>query len=175
MKLWYEQPAESWVEALPVGNGRLGAMVYGRTESETISLNEDTLWSGYPRDLNPKNKAGSFRRAMELAKAGQYAEAQQFIEDELTSGWSQAYLPVGDVELAFEHAGDAAGYSRSLDLDTAVAVTEYTAGGVRYRRELFATAPDDVIVMRLTSSAYVLLPCTLRSLESLTPKYWMSD
>ena len=87
MKLWYEQPAESWVEALPVGNGRLGAMIYGRTEREVLSLNEDTLWSGYPRDLNPQGKAGFFRKAAELAKNKKYHEAQELVEKELTSGW----------------------------------------------------------------------------------------
>jgi alpha-L-fucosidase 2 len=151
MKLWYEQPAASWVEALPIGNGRLGAMVYGKTDSEIISLNEDTLWSGYPQERNPKNKRESFLKARELAKCRKYHEAQELIEAELTSGWSQSYLPLGDLILSFEHSGEVRGYTRSLDLSTAVATTEYRVDGVTYKREIFASAPENLVVMRISA------------------------
>ncbi|MHB1356556.1 MAG: glycoside hydrolase family 95 protein [Anaerolineae bacterium] len=151
MKLWYEQPAASWVEALPIGNGRLGAMIYGKTESEIISLNEDTLWSGYPQDHNPNNKRESFLLAQELARARKYREAQELIEAELTSGWSQSYLPLGDLHLTMAHTGEVEGYTRTLDLARAVATVEYRVGGVSYKREMFASAPDNVIVMRITA------------------------
>lgn len=151
MKLWYEQPAASWVEALPIGNGRLGGMIYGKTDSEIISLNEDTLWSGYPRERNPKDKKESFLQAMELAKSRKYHEAQGLIEAELTSGWSQSYLPLGDLLLSMKYAGEVQGYTRSLNLATAVASTEYRVDGVSYKREIFASAPDNVIVLRISA------------------------
>lgn len=99
MKLWYEQPAKSWTEALPIGNGRLGAMIYGKTDEEIIALNEDSLWSGYPRDLNPKSRSKHFREAMELSRNRKYHEAQELIEQELTSGWGQSYMPMGDLKV----------------------------------------------------------------------------
>jgi alpha-L-fucosidase 2 len=151
MKLWYEQPAKSWVEALPIGNGRIGAMIYGKIDTEIISLNEDTLWSGYPRDLNPKNKREYFLQARELAKDKKYHEAQELIEAELTSGWGQSYMPLGDIILNFKNIGDVTSFNRSLDLSTAIATVEYCADGVNYKREMFASAPDNVIVIKITS------------------------
>ncbi len=151
MKLWYEQPAKSWVEALPIGNGRLGAMVYGKTDTELISLNEDTLWSGYPRDLNPKNKNEQVLKAMELAKAKKYHEAQELIEEDLTSGWGQSYLPLGDMVLNFRHCGPVSDFKRSLDLSNAVASVEYFADGAKYKREIFTSAPDNIMVIRISS------------------------
>lgn len=150
MRLWYEQPAESWVEALPVGNGRLGAMIYGRTEREVLSLNEDTLWSGYPRDLNPQGKAGFFRKAAELAKNKKYHEAQELVEKELTSGWTQSYMPLGDLILDFKHNDSIESYTRDLDISTAVASVEYSVSAVRYKREIIASAPDNIIAISLT-------------------------
>ena len=151
MKLWYEQPAKKWVEALPIGNGRLGAMIYGKADTEIISLNEDTLWSGCPRDLNPKNKKECFLQAMEFAKSKKYHEAQTLIEAELTSNWSQSYMPLGDLILHCKHTGHVDSYTRSLDISTAVANVEYTAEGVRYKREIFASAPDNAIVIKISS------------------------
>lgn len=152
MKLWYEQPAASWVEALPVGNGRLGAMVFGGVDRETLALNEDTLWSGYPRDLNPQGKSEVFRDAVELAKSRKYHEAQALVERELTSGWTQSYLPVGNLVLDFIHEGAVDGYTRSLDISSAVASVEYRVSGVKYKRDVFVSAPDQVIVIRIACS-----------------------
>ena len=152
MRLWYEQPAEGWTEALPIGNGRLGAMIFGRTDREILSLNEDTLWSGYPRDLNPRGKAGSFRKAADLAINKRYHEAQELIESDLTSGWTQSYMPVGDIVLDFDHVEPIEDYSRSLDISTAVASVEYNVAGTRYKREIFTSAPDNIIALKLTCS-----------------------
>lgn len=152
MKLWYENPAKSWEEALPIGNGRLGAMIYGKTDREIISLNEDTLWSGYPRDLNPKNKKDVFQHSVKLALQRKFHEAQQLIESELTSVWSEAYMPLGDLIIDFQHADCVNNYKRELDISTAVATVEYTVDGVGYRREMFASFPADVIVIRITAS-----------------------
>ena len=152
MRLWYEQPADSWVEALPVGNGRLGAMVFGRTDREVLSLNEDTLWSGYPRDLNPQGKADFFRKAAELAKNKKYHEAQELVEKELTSDWGQSYMPLGDLILDFKHNGRVESYSRDLDISSAIASVEYSVSGVRYKREIIASAPDNIIAIKLSCS-----------------------
>ncbi len=151
MKLWYEQPAESWVEALPIGNGRLGAMIFGKTHEEIISLNEDTLWSGYPKDMNKIGKAGIFHKAVTLTKQKKYNEAQALIEEQLTSGWGQSYLPLGDIRLNFYHSGNIESYVRELDIASAISRVEYLLEGVRYRRELFASAPDNAIVIKLSS------------------------
>ncbi len=152
MRLWYEQSADSWVEALPVGNGRLGAMIFGRTDREVLSLNEDTLWSGYPRDLNPQGKTDMFRKAADLAKNKKYHEAQELIEKELTSGWTQSYMPLGDLILDFKHNGCIENYSRDLDISSAVASVEYSVSGARYKREIIASATDNIIAIRLSCS-----------------------
>lgn len=161
MKLWYEQPAKSWNEALPIGNGRLGAMVYGNTDIEKIPLNEDTLWSGHPVNLNPRNKREQFLQAIELAKSKKYHEAQELVEKELTSGWSQSYMPLGDLILSFNHNGMVSEFTRSLDLNTAVALVEYKVGGIQYKREMFASAPDNVIVFSISSDTPQSISLTL--------------
>lgn len=148
MKLWYEQPAKDWNEALPIGNGRLGGMIFGKTDLEIISLNEDTLWSGYPKNINPQNKSTFLKEARKLALDRKYHDAQVIIEDELTAYWGQSYLPLGDLLIDLKHKGEISDYRRNLDLSTAVAATEYTIDGVKYKREVFATAVDDVIAVK---------------------------
>lgn len=152
MKLWYEQPARSWIEALPVGNGRLGAMVFGGIAHEIISLNEDTLWSGFPRDLTPRGKTAAFRKSAQLANNGKYHEAQDLVEKELTSAWTQSYLPAGDLVLDMKIDGEIESYARTLDLSSAVAAVDYCISGVRYKREIFASVPADLIVIKISGS-----------------------
>ncbi len=173
MKLWYQQPANSWVEALPIGNGRLGAMIFGNTEHEVISLNEDTLWSGYPRDLNPRGKSECFHKAVELTKQMKYHEAQSLIEEQLTSGWGQSYLPLGDLKLDFRCGGKIENYVRELNISSAIASVEYSADGVKYKRELFASAPDNVIAIKISADRpksinfSMTFECQLRSTVSV--------
>ncbi|GHT95415.1 alpha/beta hydrolase [Spirochaetia bacterium] len=150
MNLWYKQPAEKWVEALPVGNGHIGGMVFGKPDAEIIAINEDTLWSGYPRDLNPRNKAPVYQKIQALALNKQFHEAQALFEDELCSGWTESYLPLGDLLLRFNHNA-VTEYKRELDLETAVAETRYHCDGIHYRREVFVSAPDDIMVIRLSA------------------------
>ncbi|MBR4428064.1 MAG: glycoside hydrolase N-terminal domain-containing protein, partial [Clostridia bacterium] len=104
-RLWYRQEAYAWNEALPLGNGRLGAMVYGGARLERLSLNEDSLWSGapgvYERDEAPKYWA----EARELTAQGKYAQAQEMLETHCTGLWSQLYLALGEADIAFSHAG----------------------------------------------------------------------
>lgn len=150
--LWYESPARDWNAALPLGNGRLGAMVFGRVDDELIQLNDDTLWSGGPREWNNPKGAEVFAKVRAAALAGRYKEA-----DELSKGmqgpWTCAYQPMGDLHLKFGHdLGKAVHYRRELDLSTATASASYEIDSVVYRRELLASRPDGAIVIHLTAS-----------------------
>lgn len=155
LNLWYRQPAREWVEALPIGNGRLGAMVFGGVERERVQLNDDTIWSGAPYDpANPAAPA-AIRRARELVFAGRNSEAEQVItRDALGLPHRMVqYQTLGSVNLDFaaEPERTVTDYCRSLDLDTAIATTRFTRGGVTYTREVFSSAPDQVVVIRLTA------------------------
>jgi alpha-L-fucosidase 2 len=150
--LWYEQPGERWFEALPVGNGRLGGMVYGGTPLERIDLSESTVWSGEP--AAPELKPGA-REAVpavrELLFAGEYAKAQE-LADELT-GTRRVFgtnLPLPHLLLEFTHA-TTSDYKRSLDLDDGLVSVSYSADGVRFTREVLASHPQGVLAMRITA------------------------
>lgn len=160
--LWYSRPAANWNEALPLGNGRIGAMVFGDAAHERIGLNEDTLWSGYPTFYERPEAVKSFKKARELALQRRYAEAQKELGLNFTALWSQVYLPLGDLFLDMEHTGVVEDYRRTLDMSTGVHTVEYAADGVCYKRELFVSAPDGVLVMRLSASAPAALTSALR-------------
>ncbi|MEV8438002.1 glycoside hydrolase N-terminal domain-containing protein [Actinosynnema sp. NPDC051121] len=153
LALWYDRPAGSdWLRALPVGNGRLGAMVFGNTDTERLQLNEDTVWAGGPHDYSNPRGAGSLAQIRQLVFQNQWTQAQSLIDQTMlgSPAGQLAYQPVGDLRLALPSA-TASGYRRTLDLTTATTTVTYTANGVRYRREVFASAPDQVIVVRLTA------------------------
>ncbi len=133
--LWYKEAAASWNEAMPLGNGRIGAMVFGGAKSERISLNEDTLWSGFPRFYDNPNGAEVFKKSRELALQRRYTEAQDLLEQEFTNLWSQMYLPLGELRLEMEHPEGIENYRRQLDIGTGVHKVEYDCGGVHYTRE----------------------------------------
>ncbi|MBN1249952.1 MAG: glycoside hydrolase family 95 protein [Anaerolineae bacterium] len=153
-RLWYEQPAEVWVEALPLGNGRLGAMVFGGVASERLQLNEDTLWAGGPKDWNnPGARAAllKVREALFQAASGDpngFERANELCK-EMQGPFTQPYLPLGDLYLDFEHDGAPTAYERDLDLARAVATVHYTVDGVGFTREVFISHPDNVLVIRL--------------------------
>lgn len=150
-RLWYTKPADNWNEALPLGNGSLGAMVFGGVKEEKLCLNEDTLWSGKPIYYeNPTAKA-AVEEARRLTKEGRYTEAQKLLEKDYTNLWSQKYMPLGDLVLTFEAAGEAEDYSRELDLGRAVHTVRYRQNGVSYVRETFVSFPDKVLVTRLSA------------------------
>ena len=151
LTLWYPQPAQSWVEALPIGNGRLGAMVFGGVTEDRLQLNEDSLWSGGPRDWNNHHARQLLPEARRLVLAGQYEQADEVCR-QMQGPYNESYQPLGDLWLRFDHADQPEAYRRSLDLTTATAVTEYRVAGVTYRREVFVSAPDQVLVVRLTCS-----------------------
>ena len=151
-RLWYRQPAVAWTEALPVGNGRLGAMVFGGTASERLQLNEDTLWTGGPYDpVNPAAHA-ALPEVRRLIDAGKFAEAQALANAQVMGlpKTQMAYQPVGDLMLEMPGGSGAVGdYVRQLDLDAAVATTSFTMGGTRFRRDVFASPEDQVIAVHL--------------------------
>ncbi len=151
-RLWYRQPAVAWTEALPVGNGRLGAMVFGGTASERLQLNEDTLWTGGPYDpVNPAAHA-ALPEVRRLIDAGKFAEAQALANAQVMGlpKTQMAYQPVGDLMLEMPGVAGAVGdYVRQLDLDAAVATTSFTMGGTRFRRDVFASPGDQVIAVHL--------------------------
>jgi alpha-L-fucosidase 2 len=153
LTLHYDRPAGIWTEALPIGNGRLGAMIFGGVNEELLQLNEATLWSGGPVDDNVNPNAYEFLAPARAALArGDYARASDLVKH-MQGHFTQSYLPLGD--LALEQAtgaGSSTDYRRELDLRSGVATTSFTVDGVRYRRELFATAPGEVIVMRLSAN-----------------------
>ncbi|XP_002969986.2 alpha-L-fucosidase 2 isoform X2 [Selaginella moellendorffii] len=147
-------PARYWVEALPVGNGRLGAMVFGGSSSDLIQLNEDTLWSGGPRDWNNPNAVQVLPKVRQLVWDEKYAEASD-LSKEMLGPYTEVYQPLGDIKLDFgaSHATyDAQSYHRQLDLNTALVSVSYAVGGINYTREVFASYPHQVIVIRITSS-----------------------
>ena len=153
LKLWYRQPAKQWVEALPVGNGRLGAMVYGDPCKEKIQLNENTVWAGQPNRNDNPNAREALPRVRELIFEGKYKEAQDLVNQKFISKVSNGmpYQTVGDLHLVFpghEHYSD---YYRELDIAKAVETTRYTADGVRYESKVFASFPDQVIIVRMTA------------------------
>jgi alpha-L-fucosidase 2 len=150
--LRYSAPAQKWVEALPVGNGRLGAMVFGGADHERLALNEDTFWSGGPRDWNNPAAKEVLPKVREAIFAGRYREAEELCK-KMQGPYNETYLPLGDLKLDFSADGEvhATNYERTLDLDRAVAVTRFTSKGVTYTREVFSSAPDQVIVVRLTA------------------------
>ncbi len=151
--LWYDRPARAWTEALPVGNGRLGAMHFGGTDEEHLQLNEGTLWAGGPHDYDHPGAADSLAEIQRLIFEGKYSDAQAIADRNVMSlPIGQApYQTVGDLHLKFDHP-NASGYRRVLDLDSATSTVSYESGGVKYTRELIASHPDQVIALHLTAS-----------------------
>ncbi len=153
-QLWYQQPAASWNEALPLGNGRLGAMVFGGVARERIQLNEESVWDGYPRDrINPQALA-ALPEVRRLLFENRNAEASQLAEERMLAVpcGILPYQPLGDLWLDQDLPGTPTGYRRALDLEQALASVGFEAGGVAFQREIFVSAPSNVIVIRLSAS-----------------------
>lgn len=148
--LFYTSPSKAWTQSLPIGNGTLGAMIYGGTSKELLSLNHDELWNGRPKNTVKEGAPESFRKARDLALQGKLHEAQQEIETNFQNTWSQAYMPLGDLEIEFERKGRAKNYKRALDLENAISTVEYESSGVKYKREYFASYPAKIIAAKFT-------------------------
>jgi len=154
LALWYDEPAGAeWLRALPIGNGRLGAMVFGNVDAERLQLNEDTVWAGGPYDSANTRGAAALPEIRRRVFADQWTQAQDLINQAMLGNpaGELAYQPVGNLRLAFGGGSAAAQYNRTLDLTTATATTSFVLNGVRHQREVFASAPDQVIVVRLTA------------------------
>ncbi|MFM9442327.1 glycosyl hydrolase family 95 catalytic domain-containing protein [Streptomyces acidiscabies] len=154
LALWYDKPAGTdWLRALPIGNGRLGAMVFGNIDTERLQLNEDTVWAGGPYDSANTRGAANIAEIRRRVFADQWGPAQDLINQTMlgSPAGQLAYQPVGNLQLSFGGATGASQYNRTLDLTTATATTTYVLNGVRYQREVFASAADQVIVVRLTA------------------------
>lgn len=152
-KLWYRAPADEWTQALPIGNGRLGAMIFGGVARERLQLNEDTLWAGSPYDPSDPGARETMAQVRRLVFAERYLEAQNLAQAGMMARpiRQMSYQTIGDLMLTFGVSSASTGYRRELDLDQAVARTTFTRDGITFQRELFASAPDDVIVVRLSA------------------------
>ena len=151
LKLWYQQPAREWVEALPIGNGRLGAMVYGNPLNEKIQLNESSVWAGQPnRNDNPDAKE-ALPEVRRLVFEGKFKDAQELANKKFISKTSHGmpYQTVGNLHLHFQGHENYSNYFRELDIEKAIVTTRYTIQGVNYETKIFASFPDQVIIARL--------------------------
>ncbi|RVU00962.1 glycoside hydrolase family 95 protein [Mucilaginibacter limnophilus] len=155
LKLWYDKPAgKVWEAALPIGNGRIAAMVYGNPENELIRLNESTVWSGGPNRNDNPDALQALPEIRKLIFEGRYSEASKLAEKTIQSKRNNGmnYQPVGDLKLTFPGHDSCLNYYRELDIANAVTKTTYTLNGVKYTRVAYASFPDQVIVIRLTAS-----------------------
>ena len=152
--LWYQKPAEDFNSALPVGNGRIGGMVYGKPENELIQLNEDSVWSGGKRNRNNPNALQGLEEVRNLIKEERITEAEEIVFKKMqgVTPSSRHYMPLGNLHIHTDLGGKRAkNYKRWLDLECASVFTEFTAGDVILRREVFVSEPDGVMVVHLTS------------------------
>ena len=151
-KLWYNKPASHWLEALPIGNSHLGAMVYGGTETEEIQLNEETFWSGSPHNNDSHESLAVLPEVRRLIFEGQEYQASKLIDKHFVKGpHGMRFLPLGSIKLKLDHK-DVSNYRRELSLGNAVATTTYTCDGVKYERTVFASQADNVIIVQLKAS-----------------------
>ncbi|MEF9959271.1 MAG: glycoside hydrolase family 95 protein [Niameybacter sp.] len=171
LKLWYKQPSPTWTHSLPLGNGHLGAMVDGGISETHFLLNEDTLWSGYPRNLHIVEDASIYEEAKKATLNQDYATAEKILEENLLGDWTQAYLPLGDLSLSFDYpeAQCTTDYTRTLNLETATHLTTYRIGDTLIHQESFISAPHDALYIHVSSStkgflsAHIKLTSPLKS------------
>ena len=159
---WINMTDESFYKALPIGNGRIGAMVYGNYPDEKIGLNEATFWSGAPGPNDKTGAADKMAQAQELEYEGKYTEADKFIQDNIIGGGEAKYQSVGNLDLAFGH-NNVTNYSRQLDMNTGVVSCDYDCNGKTYHRESFVSYPDQILVTKIS--------CTTPGSVSMTAKY----
>ena len=160
-KLWYDRPAQNWNEALPIGNGRLGAMVFGNVAAERLQLNEETIWAGRPNNNANPDALEYLPKVRQLVWEGKYKEAQDMATQHVQSNTNHGmpYQPFGDLYIHFSGQGDYSNYCRELSLDSAVATTRYTIDGVTYQREYIASFSGNVIAVRLSANRKGAITC----------------
>ncbi|MBQ8051170.1 MAG: glycoside hydrolase family 95 protein [Bacteroidaceae bacterium] len=153
-RLWYNHPARHWLEALPVGNSKLGVMVFGGTRTETLQLNEETFWSGGPHDNNSRESLGHLAEVRQLIFEDREAEAEALVNQHFVKGpHGMRFLPLGNLKMELRNLDESrvTDYRRDLDLERAVATTRFKADGVSYERVVFASLSDKTIVVRMTA------------------------
>ena len=167
-RLWYRQPAKTWAEALPLGNGRLGAMLFGSVPKERIQLNEESLWAGGPTDAYPDNFAGNLKKLQQLVLDGKISEARKLGVETLTKSPTsfRSYEPLADLWIEMDHPAKAEGYRRELDVQTGIAQVDYRVGGATMRREALVSTVDNVMAVRLSAGR----PGAVRARITLTRK-----
>ncbi|MFO7823032.1 MAG: glycoside hydrolase family 95 protein, partial [Cyclobacterium sp.] len=164
MELWYTSPAEDWLEALPIGNGRLGAMVYGGLQEERVQLNEESLWAGMPEDPYPANVRQHYAEFQRLNLEGNYQEALDYAMEYLAVSPTsiRSYEPLGELYISFDHQRSPENYRRSLNMETGLVTATYSIAGKRYRREAFSSNKKNVIFYRFESLDGVPVSSTIR-------------
>lgn len=167
LKLWYNQSAHSWNEALPIGNGRLGAMIFGDPAEEHLQLNESTLWSGGPANLDPNPQAKRYLTQIREALAKEDYKLAESLTGRMQGLFTESYLPMGDLYIAQLYDGQPTDYKRELDIRNALARTTFKVGDATYTREYISSAPDQVIAVRLTSSKPRSINVTIRATSEL--------
>lgn len=150
--LYYTMPAKHWMEALPLGNGSIGAMCYSGVKTDEISLNHDTLWSGHPRTVTRNGAFDSYKKAQKFALEGKYKECHDEIEKNFLTCWSQAYLTFGSLKLHFDF-DDYSEYHRTLDLSEAVLKSQFSSNGNRYSKTTFISYPHKVLVYKIEAES----------------------
>jgi alpha-L-fucosidase 2 len=163
--LWYESPAANWNEALPIGNGRLGAMVFGGVEHERLQLNEESVWSGKDFDFVNPDASKSLGEIRKLLLAGKYTEAQTLAQQSMMGNKKipSSYQTLGDLAIQFQHpAGEITDYNRSLNLSTAIASVQYKVNQITFTREYFASAPEQALVAKFTANQSASLSLTVQ-------------
>ncbi|HEX2629817.1 MAG TPA: glycoside hydrolase family 95 protein, partial [Chitinophagaceae bacterium] len=167
LKLWYDKPAANWNEALPIGNGRLAAMIFGRTETECIQLNEETIWAGEPGNNIPSNVYDSIQQIRNLILGGKYKEAQDLSNKTFprsapaNNNYGMQYQPAGNLIMQFPGHADVTNYKRELDISNAIATTTYRVGETVFKREIIAALPGAAIVVRITANKPSSINCIL--------------
>ncbi|MDQ0058582.1 glycoside hydrolase family 95 protein [Paenibacillus harenae] len=174
-RIWYKQPAAAWEEALPIGNGKLGGMVFGEPLRERVALNEDSVWYGGPRDRNNPDALPNLPKIRSLLSEGRLREAEQLSVMALSGipDSQRHYLPLGDLNLDFRYETDElSGYVRELDVFSGIAAVSYRLGSTKFQRESFASFPDETIVMRFTADKPASISFTARLLRGPGNRYY---
>lgn len=155
MELWYKKPAVDWTETLPIGNGRLGAMIWGEPWKEKLGLNEESLWSGYEKDKNNPQAKEYLNTVRELIFSGKPAEAERCVEEHMLGEYNETYLPLGNLEISVQPCGQVTRYRRGLDLDKGISYVEFETEKGYFRREIFSSYPAQGIFIRMTGTCPV--------------------
>ena len=179
--LWYKHPASAWVEALPLGNGSLGAMIFGGVETEKIGLNLDTLWSGCCHGYKVENKVEHFKKGRRLILEDKKLESRDYIEKHLAGDPSEWYLQMGKLMITSMKNMCARNYRRDLDIETGIAGVSYSSSDTQYKRECFVSHPDKVLVYKFTAEGKyklnfkAMINCDLKNEVSVTGNTYTLD